>query len=228
MITTKNIFCGIVFITSFVLFSGVKQINAKVSVKGETKNIIKNGLTNFQKPYGSWFVKNKQLILGEENPQKNRTNIWINEDFEDFILELDFKVNQGTNSGVFFRTKNINDPVQTGIEVQIRDDYGKCPIDKHFCGSVYEIKEISENRVKKAGGWNRLKIVCKNTLVRVYLNKGKVIEMDLSEWDEVGKNPDGSKNKFKTAFKDMPSKGKIGFQDHGGKVWFKNIRIKEL
>lgn len=228
MILNKNKFYGVVIIAFFLLFPGVKQLNAKESEKGETKSIIKDGLANFQKPYGSWSVKNKQLILGEENPQRNRTNIWINEDFEDFMLEFDFKVNPGTNSGVFFRTTNINDPVQTGIEVQIRDDYGKNPIDKHFCGSVYEIKEISENRVKKAGEWNRLKIICKDTSIEVYLNKEKVIEMDLLEWDEAGKNPDGSKNKFKTAFKDMARKGKIGFQDHGGKVWFKNIRIKEL
>ena len=52
--------------------------------------------------------------------------------------------------------------------------------------------------------------------------------MDLDQWTEANKNPDGSKNKFGTAYKDMPRKGFIGLQDHGNAVWYRNIKIKEL
>ena len=46
----------------------------------------------------------------------------------------------------------------------------------------------------------------------------------------IGKNPDpdGSKNKFRTALKDFKREGHIGFQDHGANVWFRNVRIKQL
>jgi hypothetical protein len=127
----------------------------------------------------------------------------------------------------FFGLPDIGNPVQTGIEVQIRDDYGKTPIDKNFCGSIYDIKEVSENRVKKPGKWNQLKLICDGSLVEVYLNNKKVVDIDLSDWEEAGKNPDGTKNKFNTAYKDMARKGKIGFQDHGGKVWFRKLENSE-
>jgi len=210
------------------LFCETKPLSAETSEKEITKDILKEGLENFQKPYGSWTVKNKQLILETEQPHRKRRNIWIKGEYQDFILELDFKLAKGANSGVFMRTVDIDDPVQTGIEVQIRDDHGKSPIDKKFCGSIYDIKEVSENRVKKSGKWNRLKIICEGKSITVYLNKGKVIDIDLSDWKEAGKNPDGTKNKYKTAYKDMAEIGKIGFQDHGGKVWYRNICIKEL
>ncbi len=216
------------FLLILFLMSGVVLVSASSIIEKETRNVLKDGFTSFQKPYGSWYIKNNQLILGDENPPKKRTNLWINQDYEDFILELDFKLNPKTNSGVFFRTADTDDPVQTGIEVQLRDDYNKSPVDKHFCGSVYEIKEVSENRVKSPGKWNHLKIICNGNNIEVHLNQGKVVDIDLSQWSKAGINPDGTENKFHTAYKDMPEKGKVGFQDHGGKIWLKNIKITEI
>ncbi|MEX0980577.1 MAG: DUF1080 domain-containing protein [Bacteroidales bacterium] len=210
------------------MISGFQLTSANYADNEKAKNILENGLSYFNEPHGSWNVKNKQLILETENPKNRRTNIWLNEDYDDFLLELEFKLNPGTNSGVFFRTSDINNPVQTGIEVQIKDDYGRAPIDKHFCGSIYDIREVSKNRVKKPGKWNQLKIICDGSLVQVHLNNRKVIDMDLSDWEEAGKNPDGTKNKFNTAYKDLARKGKIGFQDHGGIVRFRNLKIQKL
>lgn len=210
------------------LFLGLKQINPKNLMKDEFVNVLKDGMLSFTEPYGGWIFENGQLILPVKSERGNRNNIWLKKKYIDFILELDFKFDAGTNSGVFIRTANIADPVQTGIEIQIRDDYGKSPIDKNFCGSVYDIKAVSENRVRKPGEWNHLKIMAQGTTLLVFLNEGKVIDIDLTDWEEAGKNPDGSENKFKTAYKDMTHPGRIGFQDHGGKVWYRNIRIKEL
>ena len=54
--------------------------------------------------------------------------------------------------------------------------------------------------------------------------------MNLDEWDEAGFNPGQPKtnNKFKKAIKDFPRVGHIGFQDHGKKVWYKDIKIKSI
>ena len=65
-----------------------------------------------------------------------------------------------------------------------------------------------------------------NTTVEV--NGKNVNEMNLDEWTESNKNPDGSKNKFPRAIKDFARKGYIGLQDHGGLTQFRNIKIKEL
>jgi len=191
------------FVLSFLMFSAVLELNAVTSPKNKTENILKEGFKYFQEPYGSWAIENKQLILKSENSQKSRTNIWIKENYGNFILKLDFRFHIGTNSGIFFRTADTSNPVQSGIEIQIRDDYGKSPVDKHFCGSIYEIKEVSENRVKKAGKWNSLKLICTGSLIEVYLNKGKVIDIDLNEWEEPGENPDGTSNKPVKFFTDV-------------------------
>jgi hypothetical protein len=211
---------------SFFFIAEIQDLDALPPSK--KINILKEGYINFNEPFGGWIIENEELILNSENPRESRTNIWLKENYGNFIIELNFKLNPGTNSGLFFRTADTGNPVQTGIEVQIRDDFNKSPIDKNFCGSIYDIREVSENRVKKAGKWNHLKVICNGSVIQVFLNKGKVVDINLTEWKDTGKNPDGTKNKFNTAYKDMPREGRIGFQDHGGKVWYKNIRISRL
>jgi hypothetical protein len=60
------------------------------------------------------------------------------------------------------------------------------------------------------------------------LNGEQIIDMDLNKWTEAHKNPDGTPNKFTTAYKDMPRIGNIGLQYHGTPIWYKNLKIKSL
>lgn len=71
-------------------------------------------------------------------------------------------------------------------------------------------------------------MICDGSFLEVLPNNIKVIDIDLSEWEEAGKNPDGTMNKFNTAYKDMARNGKIGFQDHGGIVRFRNLKIQKI
>ncbi|HEY8505621.1 MAG TPA: DUF1080 domain-containing protein, partial [Gemmataceae bacterium] len=151
-------------------------------------------------------------------------DIWTRERFGDFVLDLEFKT-QG-NSGVFIRTDNPRDNVQTGIEVQV-DNPPKGKPGKHSVGAVYDLVAPSTNAAK-AGEWNRLTITAVGSRLEVVMNGEKIVEMDLDRWTEPGMNPDGSKNKFKTALKDFKREGHIGFQDHGAGVMYRNVRIKEM
>ena len=152
--------------------------------------------------------------------------IWTKETFGDFIIEMEFKVSPGCNSGLFFRT-DPNNPVQGGFEMQIMDSFGKDP-DKHDCGALYDAREPSVNAVKKAGEWNTLRLEVKGPKIICDINGQRVQDLNLDDWKTPEKNPDGSKNKFKTALKDLPRTGHIGFQDHGHDVWYRNIRLKKL
>ncbi len=150
------------------------------------------------------------------------------ETYGDFTLALDVKYEKGANSGIFFRWSDLGDPVQTGIELQILDSYGKARLDKHDFGAVYDCLAPSKNACKPAGEWNTVVLTSRKNRIWMDVNGKRVIYANLDRWTTPHQNPDGTPNKFRTAYKDMPREGYIGFQDHGHKVWFRNIRIKPL
>ena len=174
-------------------------------------------------PTNNWVVKDGQIAWKE-----SAVDLWTEEEFGDFILELEFKCSSGCNSGVFIRTGDIKDNVQSGLEIQIWDSVGKTKMEKHFCAAVYDALEPSKNAEKPIDEWNTMRIAARGSAIMVELNGEKVIEMNLDRWSEAGKNPDGTPNKFNKPLKDFPRKGFIGLQDHHKAVWFRNIRIKPL
>jgi len=197
-------------------------------VAGELKptgwrDLLAEDLSNCVYKPGGWAMEDGVLIC------KGGGDIWTKEKFGDFVLDLEFKTDSESNSGVFFRTGDIADFVQTGIEVQILDYAGSDEAkSKGACGAIYDCQGPSKEMVKKTGEWNHYTITCKANKIYVVLNGEQIIDMDLNLWTEAHKNPDGTPNKFHTAYRDMPRVGHIGLQDHGDPVWFRNIKIKPL
>ena len=180
-----------------------------------------------------WVNKDKPLPAanvqdGAINPYKGGAYVtYYKEPFDNFVLSCDFKVSKGANSGIFIRTGDMADPVQTGFEIQIFDSAGRTP-GKHSCGALYDAVVPKEEASKPAGEWNHIEITADRSLIKVVLNGRQIVEADLDRWTEPGKNPDGSKNKFTKALKDFPRAGYIGLQDHNSPVWFKNIKLRRL
>jgi len=173
------------------------------------------------KPNG-WAVENGILT---RKPKSGY--IWTEEAYGDFVLDVEVKVSQRCNSGIFFRTDPKN-AVQGGFEIQVMDTTGKKKLGKHDNGAFYDALAPSANPAKPLGEWNRFVITCKGPNISVSINGTEVVRVDLDKWTTGNKNPDGSRNKFKTALKDLPRKGHIGFQDHGQDVWYRNIYLKSL
>ena len=157
---------------------------------------------------------------------KGGGNIWTKDKYGDFILDMDFKLAKGSNSGVFVRTGDTAHDLPW-IEVQILDSYGE-ELSKHSCGGIFDCLAPSKNMVKKAGRWNNYTITCKANKIYVLLNGEQVVDMDLNLWTEAHKNPDGTENKFGVAYKALPRVGHICLQYHGNPLWFRNIKIKAL
>lgn len=180
-----------------------------------------------------WVNKDKPLPAanvqdGAINPHKGGAYVtYYKEPFDNFVLSCDFKVSKGANSGIFIRTGDMADPVQTGFEIQIFDSAGQAP-GKHSSGALYDAVAPTEEASKPAGEWNHIEIIADRNLIKVALNGKQVVTADLDRWTEAGKNPDGSKNKFSKALKDFPRRGYVGVQDHNSPVWFKNIKLKRL
>jgi len=173
------------------------------------------------KPDG-WVIQDKSMYLA------GKGDAWTKETFGDFVLDLDFKVTPKCNSGVFFRTADTKNKVQTGFEMQVFDSYGREQPGTHDCGAVYDALAPSSNVMKPAGEWNHVTITCDDNIINIVMNDTEIINMDLDLWTTGNKNPDGTKNKFKTALKDFAREGYIGLQDHGHPVWYRNVRIKKL
>lgn len=172
---------------------------------------------------GGWVMEDGILRA------KDHGTIWTKESYGNFVLDLEFKVEAGANSGIFLRTGDITD-VLSAIEVQIHEtsDGGKYGM----VGAIYDLKAPSKSMAKPAGEWNHYTITCSDSRIYLVFNGEQVINIDLDDWTEAHKNPDGTENKFSKPLKDYARRGPIGFQGiHGreGKlVWFRNLKVKEL
>ncbi|MFN0199421.1 MAG: DUF1080 domain-containing protein, partial [Planctomycetaceae bacterium] len=181
--------------------------------------------------HAGWKCNNGKEIASpiEQNslfPYQSGGYIIIHEkQFSDFVFRCDVLMDNECNSGVFFRIGEPKDPVQTGIEIQVQNGTG---IGMHEFGALYDLVPTRVNPTRGAGKWDTMEITCKGPQMSVAVNGIHVCSMNSDEWVEPGVRPDGSANKFTKALKDFPRKGYLGFQDHGHKVWFKNVKILEL
>jgi sugar phosphate isomerase/epimerase len=192
----------------------------------EFKDVFTGDLSNAVMKPGSWSFDSEGVLSPASDIEGQDLDIWTKERYGNFILELDFKVQEGGNSGVFVRTGDIENWLNTAIEIQIHADTDGT---KHGqCGAVYDCLSPSKEAVKKPGEWNHYVITCLDNKIYVNLNGEDIIDMDLDLWTEPHKNPQGTPNKFPTAYKDMPREGHLGFQYHGNPVWFRNLKIKSL
>ncbi len=185
---------------------------------------LKGWMTNARRP-GKTPVED-----GSINPHQCGEYMMVHEkQWSDFILSLDFKISKGCNSGVFFRTNPLLPDGRVGyrgLEVAIddRDTAGY-----HDTGAIYDLVKPVKQAMKPAGEWNHLVLTCRGPRIEVTLNGEKVTRMDLNQFAERGKRPDGSEHKFReTAWKEHPRRGYIGLQDHGSPCWFKNIKLRPL
>ena len=191
---------------------------------------------------GSWEIESDgsmvcrmETIKDKKGAQRLRGMgyIWTKAKFDDFKLELQYKLSEGANSGIFYRTDK-HDPVQGGFEIQLMDNIGfqkkakKVLPSRKLNASFYDGVGPKGDYSKPVGQWNQAKLVCNGPIVSFDLNGKNAFSINLNDWKEAGKNPDGSTNKFKRALKDLDRTGRIGFQNHGQVVWFRNIKIKEL
>jgi hypothetical protein len=162
--------------------------------------------------------------------------IWSTGEYENFELDLDFKTDAGTNSGVVVYCSDVKDWIPNSVEIQIADDYcekwgNAKPYEK--CGAIYGHLAASQDKVvKKPGEWNHMRVKCVGQRITVNLNGKKVTGMDMSKWTSGTTNPDGSEipSWLPKPFAELPTKGFIGLQGKHGDatIWFKNVKIRSI
>ncbi len=173
---------------------------------------------------GGWTVDQGCIFCTAEN---GKYLYYTNDQFRNFELSLEFKHPPGANSGVFFRWTDLDNPVQTGVEIQILDTHGREPATTKCCGAVYDVQAPTHNACNPAGEWNHMILYAVDNIIRVILNGEQITDMDLSRWTAPGRNPDGTPNKFDRAYREMTESGYIGLQDHNSRIWFRNMEIEK-
>jgi hypothetical protein len=188
-------------------------------------------------PVGAgWKVADGNLFLDAANKKdwqvRDGGDILTDNEYDNFDLKLDWKIDTSGNSGIIFYifedSVKYQWPWYTGMEMQVLDNNGHpdAKIIKHRAGDLYDLISSSKETVKPALEWNMAEIKCLNGKLDLFLNGENVVSTTL--WDDNWKKLiAGSK------FKSMPDfgtykKGKIGLQDHGNTVWYRNIKIRKL
>ena len=180
----------------------------------------------------TWKIEDGALVcLGGKGPSGSG-DIFTDQSFADFELRWVWKVDKGSNSGIFYHVvedSKYKRAIETAPEYQIIDDvnYPAKLEDSQKAGADYGMYTPSDiKQLKPIGEWNTSRIIFKNGHVEHWLNDIRIIKF--KAWKK-----DWTKRKTEGKWKDYPDYGLspvglIGLQDHGNKAYFKNIEIREL
>lgn len=180
----------------------------------------------------NWTIENGALVCLGAKGTSGSGDIITDQKFGDFELRWDWKVDKGSNSGVFYHViedSKYKRAIETSPEYQMIDDvtYPSKLEPYQLSGSDYDMHVADSNKVlMPVGDWNSSKIIFKSGRVEHWLNGKRIVKY--KAW-----SADWKKRKAASKWKDFPDYGQsavgnIGLQDHGNKAYFKNIEIREL
>src|ERR1051325_11415728 len=155
-------------------------------------------------------------------PPDGGGNLFIEKEYANFVLRLEFKLSPGGNNGVGLRAPFEGDAAYQGMEMQVLDDpapqYKDIKPAQHT-GSIYGVFAAKQGALKPTGEWNSYEITAQGRHKSIRLNDTIVVDADL----DTMKDPEILKQHPGLA----RSTGHIGFLGHRSHVEFRNVRIKE-
>jgi cytochrome c len=216
--------------------SGWRNFNKKTIGKSWTIDATEQALhlKAAQKPDGGWQSTDGGDIITEK-------------EYQNYELNLEWKIAPCGNSGIIYnviengkmvpaKTAQEKDTMvhqlqyvwQSGPEMQVLDNtcHPDAKIEKHRAGDLYDMIACKYVTVNPQGDWNQARLIIKNGQVEHWLNGRKVVSFKIHDqsWKSMI-----AKSKFKSMpFFGMGRKGHIALQDHGDKVWYRNIKIREF
>lgn len=179
-----------------------------------------------------WFVEDGHLVADGTGSDSNGYLISKNE-YDNFDLRFEWKIAAGGNSGLLYHvieSERYSTPYLTGPEYQLIDDEGYpgelAEWQKAGADYAMYVPDPEKKKLKPAGEWNSSRIVFDNGHVEHWLNGEKILEFEAwtPEWFEL-KNSGKWENAPEYG---LAHSGHISLQDHGSRVWFRNMKIKEL
>ena len=185
----------------------------------------------------AWSIEEGAMVFDpEKRPKKKGSHdIVTDKEYTNFELSLEWKIAEGGNSGIFWAVlegEQYYSPYTTGPEIQVLDNErhpdALANPKFHQAGALYDMVQPSQDVCKPAGEWNHvlLKINYATNKGSVELNGVEIVTFPMSGegWDELVANSKFSDWEYFA----KSNTGKIGLQDHGDKVSYRNIKIREL
>lgn len=220
----------------YILFDGTNM----EGWRGYCKDYIPN----------KWNIKDGALHFNGRGEGEGGDIIFAHR-FSNFIFEVEWKICEGGNSGIFYLGQE-SATIDANGKVQYQPIYISCPEcqvldnERHpdaklgatlgirQSTSLYDMIVAKPQNANPAGEWNKVKVVVKNGKVTHFQNGVKVLSYVLggAEWIELLQSSKFSEQNWPLAFEQLKVCGKtpgyFGFQDHGDEVWYRNIRVKPL
>lgn len=181
-----------------------------------------------------WQVKDGALVFDPTQPDNGGGDIVTNEVYENYELQLEWKISKGGNSGIIFDVQEdpqFNATYLTGPEMQVLDNIdaedNKKP--NHLAGCLYDMSgDASVSKPNPVGEWNQVRLIQNKGHLTFWLNGIKTFDGQIGspEWNAMVAN-----SKFKNkAFWNFAkvAKGKIALQQHPGSSGWRNIKIRQL
>ena len=232
------LFAGMVLVATLIFSCAEKQNGLTDLEKQDGWKLLFDGQTlagwkNYNEPgISKWSVENGCLAASGTGSDSTGY-IHTVQQYDNFELNFDWKIAKEGNSGVIYHVldgKKFRTPYVTGPEYQLLDDvtFPQKVEDWQLTGADYAM-HIADPKVKKlnpVGVWNSSRIIFNNGHVEHWLNGAKIVEFEA--W-----TPDWFRLKNSGKWSKMPEyglseTGYIALQDHGSKVWFRNMKIREL
>ena len=185
----------------------------------------------------AWRVIGDELLLFVPERAGNKApgggDLVTDEEFEgDFEFKIDWKVSRLSNSGIFFFVTEdtaYKEIYHTGMELQVFDDTileGVEEENSHRAGDLFSLASVTGNPVLPVGQWNQVHVIHRNRKFQVFMNGEQIHDLDLNsaEWKKAVAG-----SKLSTApISQGKFTGRIGLQDWGSSVSYRNIKIREL
>jgi hypothetical protein len=177
-----------------------------------------------------WIIEDDALTMTTTGGAESQ-DIITGKIYKNFALSAEFRLTKGANSGIIFQVKEdpkYKFPYETGPEFQVIDHQNwPDPLeDWQICGANYAMYPPKTRPYKPLDEWNHILLMVDGNKVTQMLNGEVVVEYEKysDEWNELRSS--GKWNDFPDYGK--YDEGNISLQNHGTKVWYRNIKIKEL
>lgn len=148
-------------------------------------------------------------------------NLVSEQTFSNFILDFEFKLAPGGNSGLGIHYPGTGEGAYTGMEIQILDNTSSQYKDLNaaqFNGSIYNLAAAKNSGLKPVGEWNHERVSVLGSAIIVELNGEIVLRTNLDDLSISNPKHEGVKRRS----------GHIAWLGHGAGVAFRNIQCLEI